>query len=198
MDNILTSFIGASSAVHKPEQDALVRLGLSINLSTPSGGNPMFQRTKICTGLLMAFGTGLLAAAPGAFAQDSSVQRVEITGSSIKRVDAETSVPVTVIKADDLKKAGLTSVEQVLQQVSSVQVQQTSSQAVGAGTGGGSYADMRGLGYNKTLVLLNGRRIANSAFTASAPDINTIPFAAIERVEVLRDGASALYGTDAI
>ena len=57
---------------------------------------------------------------------------------------------------------------------------------------------MRGLGANKTLVLLNGRRIANSAFTASAPDINTIPFAAIERVEVLRDGASALYGTDAI
>jgi len=158
----------------------------------------MFQRTKICTGLLMAFGSSLLAIAPGAFAQDSTVQRVEITGSSIKRVDAETSVPVTVIKADDLKKAGVTSVEQVLQQVSSVQVQQTSSQAVGAGTGGGSYADMRGLGYNKTLVLLNGRRLANSAFTASAPDINTIPFAAIERVEVLRDGASALYGTDAI
>lgn len=158
----------------------------------------MFQRTKICTGLLMAFGTGLLAVAPGAFAQDTTVQRVEITGSSIKRVDAETSVPVTVITADELKKAGVTSVEQVLQQVSSVQVQQTSSQAVGAGTGGGSYADMRGLGANKTLVLLNGRRLANSAFTASAPDINTIPFAAIERVEVLRDGASALYGTDAI
>lgn len=158
----------------------------------------MFQRTKICTGLLMAFGSTLLAVTPGAFAQDTTVQRVEITGSSIKRVDAETSVPVTVITADELKKAGVTSVEQVLQQVSSVQVQQTSSQAVGAGTGGGSYADMRGLGANKTLVLLNGRRIANSAFTASAPDINTIPFSSIERVEVLRDGASALYGTDAI
>ncbi|MDP9124801.1 MAG: TonB-dependent receptor [Pseudomonadota bacterium] len=158
----------------------------------------MFQRTKICSGLLLAFGSSLLTIAPGAFAQDTTVQRVEITGSSIKRVDAETSVPVTVITADALKKAGVTSVEQVLQQVSSVQVQLTSSQAVGAGTGGGSYADMRGLGANKTLVLLNGRRLANSAFTASAPDINTIPFAAIERVEVLRDGASALYGTDAI
>jgi iron complex outermembrane recepter protein len=158
----------------------------------------MFQRTKICSGLLLAFGSSLLAIAPGAFAQDTTVQRVEITGSSIKRVDAETSVPVTVITADQLKKAGVTSVEQVLQQVSSVQVQLTSAQAVGAGTGGGCYADMRGLGANKTLVLLNGRRIANSAFTASAPDINTIPFAAIERVEVLRDGASALYGTDAI
>ena len=62
----------------------------------------MFQRTKICTGLLMAFGTGLLAVAPGAFAQDTTVQRVEITGSAIRRVDAETAVPVTVIKADDV------------------------------------------------------------------------------------------------
>jgi iron complex outermembrane receptor protein len=146
----------------------------------------------------LAFGSSLLSVAPGAFAQDSTVQRVEITGSAIKRVDAETSVPVTVITAEQFKKAGVTSTEQLLQQVSSIQVQQTSAQAVGSATGGGSYADMRGLGANKTLVLLNGRRLANSAFTASAPDINTIPFAAIERVEVLRDGASALYGTDAI
>jgi iron complex outermembrane receptor protein len=158
----------------------------------------MFQRTKICSGLLIAFG-GLAALAPSAFAQDDqSVQRVEITGSSIKRVDAETAVPVTVIKADDLKKQGITTVEQILQTVSAVQVQQSSSQAVGAGTGGASFADMRGLGANKTLVLLNGRRIANQAFDSSAPDLNLIPFAAIERVEVLRDGASALYGTDAI
>ena len=158
----------------------------------------MFQRTKICSGLLLAFGSSLLTIAPGAFAQDTTVQRVEITGSSIKRVDAETSEPVTVIKADDLKKQGVTTVEQIMQNVSAMQVQQTSSQAVGAGTGGGSFADLRGLGANKTLVLLNGRRIANSAFDSSAPDLNTIPFGAIERVEVLRDGASALYGTDAI
>ena len=158
----------------------------------------MFQRTKICSGLLLAFGSSLLTIAPGAFAQDTTVQRVEITGSSIKRVDAETSEPVTVIKADDLKKQGVTTVEQIMQNVSAMQVQQTSAQAVGAGTGGGSFADLRGLGANKTLVLLNGRRIATSAFDSSAPDINLIPFAAIERVEVLRDGASALYGTDAI
>ena len=158
----------------------------------------MFQRTKICSGLLLAFGSSLLTIAPGAFAQDTTVQRVEITGSSIKRVDAETSEPVTVIKADDLKKQGVSTVEQIMQNVSAMQIQQTSSQAVGAGTGGGSFADIRGLGANKTLVLLNGRRIANSAFDSSAPDLNTIPFAAIERVEILRDGASALYGTDAI
>ncbi len=158
----------------------------------------MFQRTKICSGLLLAFGSSLLAVAPGAFAQDTNVQRVEITGSSIKRVDAETAVPVTVIKADDLKKMGVTTVEEILQNISAAQVQQTSAQAVGASTGGASFADLRGLGANKTLVLLNGRRIANQALDSSAPDLNMIPFAAIERVEVLRDGASSLYGTDAI
>jgi len=158
----------------------------------------MFQRTKICSGLLIAFG-GLAALAPSAFAQDDqAVQRVEITGSSIKRIDAETSVPVTVLKADDLKKQGVTTVEQILQSVAAVQVQTTTSQVVGSGSGGASFADLRGLGANKTLVLLNGRRIANNAFDSSAPDLNMIPFAAIERVEVLRDGASSLYGTDAI
>jgi iron complex outermembrane receptor protein len=172
-------------------------LGLSDNQTIPRREH-MFQRTKICSCLLLAFGGSLLLIAPSAFAQDNAPQRVEITGSSIRRVDAETTVPVTVISAEQLKRAGVTSVEQVLQNISAVQVSLSSAQAVGTLSGGGSYADVRGLGPNKTLVLLNGRRLANSAFTASAPDINTIPFAAIERVEVLRDGASALYGTDAI
>ena len=158
----------------------------------------MFQRTKICSGLLLAFGSTLLAVAPGAFAQDTTVQRVEITGSSIKQIDAETSVPVTIIKADDLKKQGVTTVEQMLQTVSAMQTSQNTSQQVGSSSAGASFADLRGIGPNKTLVLLNGRRIANNAFDSSAPDLNMIPFAAIERIEVLRDGASALYGTDAI
>ncbi|WP_163447030.1 TonB-dependent receptor plug domain-containing protein, partial [Escherichia coli] len=72
------------------------------------------------------------------------------------------------------------------------------SRSVGSATGGASFADLRGIGANKTLVLLNGRRLANNAIDGSAVDLNTIPFAAIDRVEVLRDGASALYGTDAI
>ncbi|GHB19495.1 hypothetical protein GCM10009038_17710 [Salinicola rhizosphaerae] len=65
-------------------------------------------------------------------------------------------------------------------------------------TGGASFANLRGIGTDKTLVLLNGRRLANNAFDGGAVDLNSIPFGAIERVEVLRDGASALYGTDAI
>jgi iron complex outermembrane receptor protein len=158
----------------------------------------MFQRTKICSGLLIAFGSSLLTVAPGAFAQDTTVQRVEITGSAIRRVDAETAVPVTVIKADELKAQGITSTEQILASISASQVSTTTSQVVGNNNGGGSFADIHGIGSNKTLVLLNGHRLVNNAFNGGAPDLNMIPFAAVERVEVLRDGASSLYGTDAI
>ncbi|KQY90311.1 hypothetical protein ASD35_00410 [Pelomonas sp. Root1444] len=98
----------------------------------------------------------------------------------------------------DLKAQGVSTVEQIMSTLSAVQMTQTTSQQVGAGTGGAAFADLRGIGSNKTLVLLNGRRIANNAIDGAAPDLNMIPFAAIERVEVLRDGASSLYGTDAI
>ena len=151
----------------------------------------MFKRSKVSTGVLLALSA---LTASSVMAQ----QRVEITGSAIKRIDAETSVPVTIVKMDDLKSQGVTSVEQIMASLSAVQMTQGSSQQVGAGTGGASFADLRGVGPSKTLVLLNGRRIANNAIDGSAPDLNMIPFAALERVEVLRDGASSLYGTDAI
>ena len=134
--------------------------------------------------------------------QDQQLERVEITGSAIKRIDAETAVPVTVLRMDDLRKEGISSVEQVLSKITASQSQFTTVASVGGQTGAASFADIRGLGQNKTLILLNGRRIANSAVSgagnSSAPDLNAIPFAALQRVEVLRDGASALYGTDAI
>jgi len=156
----------------------------------------MFKRTKVCAGVLLAMGGGLALGLQPAFAQ--SVERIEITGSAIKRVDAETAVPVTVLKMDELKAQGLTTVEQILHSLTANQSTLSTSQAVGSSTGGVSQVDLRGIGSNKTLVLLNGRRIANTAFDSTAPDLNMIPIAAIERVEVLRDGASALYGTDAI
>jgi iron complex outermembrane receptor protein len=129
---------------------------------------------------------------------EQPMQRVVVTGSAIKRIDAETAVPVTVIRMDELKKQGFSTVEQVLSNLAPVQASQGTSQVVGLSTGGASFADMRGIGANKTLVLLNGRRLANNAFDSSAPDLNMIPFAALERVEVLRDGASSLYGSDAV
>ena len=143
---------------------------------------------------------GALLAVPAHAQQEAeqSMQRVVVTGSAIKRIDAETAVPVTVIKMDELKKQGFSTVEQVMSNLAPVQASQGTSQVVGLSTGGASFADMRGIGANKTLVLLNGRRLANNAFDSSAPDLNMIPFAALERVEVLRDGASSLYGSDAV
>lgn len=164
----------------------------------------MLKRTLLSRGLLLAFGGSAVLSGSPLFAQTAPVsqpvelQRVEITGSAIRRIDAETSVPVTVIRLDDLKKQGVTTIEQVLQGLTASQSTIGSSQSVGSSNGGVALADLRGLGPNKTLILLNGRRIANNAYLNEAPDLNTIPFAALERVEVLRDGASALYGTDAI
>jgi iron complex outermembrane recepter protein len=156
----------------------------------------MFKRTKLSAAALVALGGAAIFAAAPARAQDT--QRIEITGSAIKRIDAETAVPVTVVRFDDLKKEGITTIEQVMANLSSMQVQQGTSQVVGLVTGGAAFANLRGIGQNKTLVLLNGRRIANNAFDSSAPDLNMIPFAALDRVEVLRDGASSLYGSDAV
>ena len=159
----------------------------------------MMMETVISRSLRLMFaGSAALMLAQPAFAQDAPIQRVEITGSAIKRIDAETAVPVTVVRMADLKKEGITTIEQVLSNLSVSQASQGTSQVVGLGTGGASFADLRGVGANKTLILLNGRRLANNAFDSSAPDLNMIPFAALERVEVLRDGASSLYGSDAV
>jgi iron complex outermembrane receptor protein len=156
----------------------------------------MFQRTKLCTHLLLAFGVF------PAFAQDAQTptQRVEITGSSIKRVDSETALPVTVITREQIEKSGAVTVQDLLLRVSAGGAMFADT-TQGAGYAQSS-ANLRGLGPNSTLVLLNGRRLANFAFGnaggAAAVDLNSIPFAALERVEVLRDGASAVYGSDAV
>jgi iron complex outermembrane recepter protein len=162
----------------------------------------MFKKTKICAGVMLAFG-GTLAGVGPAFAQQQ-LDRVEITGSSIRRIGAETALPVTIIKVEELTKQGVTTAEQALSRISANQSNIGASGSIGTGTAGKAEADLRGLSgptsdnANKTLVLLNGRRIANHAFDAAAVDLNAIPLAAIERIEVLRDGASAIYGTDAI
>ena len=163
----------------------------------------MFKRTRLSIAISAAFGAGLVALSPAVLAQQQ-LDRVEITGSSIKRVDAETALPVTIIRVEDLVKQGVTTAEQAMQRIAANQSNFGTSAAIGATTGAKAEADLRGLGAasgsngNKTLVLLNGRRIVNHPFDAAAVDLNAIPLAAISRIEVLRDGASAIYGTDAI
>ncbi|RQP22455.1 TonB-dependent receptor plug domain-containing protein [Piscinibacter terrae] len=160
----------------------------------------MFQTTRLCRGLALAFGGCLALCALGASAQEQQLGRVEVTGSSIKRVESETALPVTVITREQIERSGATNVEALLQRVTaSAAMQSDTTQGAGYAT---SNANMRGLGANSTLVLLNGRRLANHPFGSIggtvAVDLNSIPFAAIERIEVLRDGASAVYGTDAV
>ncbi|MBC7686427.1 MAG: TonB-dependent receptor plug domain-containing protein, partial [Bdellovibrionales bacterium] len=145
-----------------------------------------------------ALGAVLMALPAQAQVDPAPMQRVEITGSSIKRLAAQTSLPITTVRADDFAKQGLATAQEVLATIPMNQSSQGASQSVGAGTGGHAVADLRGLGGDKTLVLLNGRRLANHPFFADTVDLNIIPVAALDRVEVLRDGASAIYGTDAI
>ena len=144
-----------------------------------------------------------LAAGAAAWGQDSP-QRVEITGSSIKRTDAETALPVQVLTRKEIAATGAVNVEQLLQTVSAMTSSgaTVNSSASGATTGGLSGISLRGLTSLRTLVLINGRRIAPYGIgfvgDSVSVDVNSIPLAAIERVEVLKDGASAIYGSDAI
>jgi len=153
----------------------------------------MFKRTKLAAAVMTCFAASHMA-------QAQQLDRVEITGSSIKRVASETALPVTIITRAQIENTGATSTEDLLKRVSAnAAMFSDTTQGAGYAT---SNANLRGLGANSTLVLLNGRRLANHPFGniggTAAVDLNSIPFAAIERIEILRDGASAVYGTDAV
>ncbi len=136
-----------------------------------------------------------LYAAPGV-AQDST-QRIEITGSSIKRIASEGALPVQIISAEQIQRSGATSVAEVIQKLPAMQGFTIADIAIGSNSGGIVTASIHDIGESYTLVLLNGRRVAPTG-SGSRINLNAIPMAAIERIEVLTDGASALYGSDAI
>ena len=153
----------------------------------------------------VAVGFGLLALP--AMAQDApadpSIQRVEITGSSIKRIAKEGALPVQVLTTEDIKKSGAASASDLIQMLPSMQGFVPSSSSVNGGGGGATTAALHSLPSKYTLVLLDGQRMAPTAVGAGqgggyAVNIESIPLEAVERVEILGDGASALYGSDAI
>jgi iron complex outermembrane receptor protein len=160
----------------------------------------MFHKTKICSAVVVAFGTLLTLSAQ---AQDATadgagaVQRVEVTGSAIKRIAIEGALPIQTLTQDDIKKSGVTSVTDLLQGLPAMQGFTTSSQSVNGGGGGVTNASIHDIGASYTLVLLNGHRVASYG-TGAEVDLNQIPLGAIDHVDVLTDGASALYGADAI
>ena len=146
----------------------------------------------------------LLGLASHALAQ-ADPQRIVITGSSIKRIAAEGALPVTVITRAELDRDGITSAEQVILALTSngtgLDNLASNADVVGGaqrGNNGATSANLRGQGSNATLILLNGRRVASHGLNGGVVDLNQIPMAAIERIEVLKDGASSTYGTDAI
>ncbi|MDE3273759.1 TonB-dependent receptor domain-containing protein [Pseudoalteromonas sp. G4] len=152
--------------------------------------------------LAIAFGgasTAVFAANANAAEEQAAeaVERIEVTGSRIKRSDLESASPVSVITAEDFKIQGIANVADALQNLTAQSGGLTA--AVNNGGNGNATVNLRGLGSARTLVLVNGRRMVASGTGATATvDLNTIPMAAVKRIEVLKDGASAVYGSDAI
>ena len=160
------------------------------------------KKTQIAHLVALAFAAGTAAAQQ----PTQKIEKVEVTGSSIKRVVDEGSLPLQVITRQDIANRGITSTEELMMKLSANGTgadNLSSNVGIQLGTtdrnnNGNSSANLRGLGASNTLVLLNGRRVSTHGAKGNAVDLNSIPFSAIERVEILKDGASAIYGTDAI
>jgi iron complex outermembrane recepter protein len=173
-----------------------------------SPGVQMLKKTMLANSLLMAFsGTAVLSGSALAQTtpspQPETLQRVEVTGSSIRRTDTETASPVQVITKQEIDQSGKTTVAQYLQTLTA-DGQGSVPFTYGRGFSGATASgiSLRGLGANATLVLVNGRRVSAAVLADDAQrsytDLNQIPLEAVERVEVLKDGASSIYGSDAV
>jgi iron complex outermembrane receptor protein len=163
----------------------------------------MHQKKVLVQAVSLALAYAALTAP--AMAQDveqGPIQRVEVTGSSIKRASTETASPIQIITREDIAKSGKGTVAEYLQTLTA---DGAGSLPTGFGNGfaaGSTAISLRGLGATSTLVLLNGRRMAPFARAddgqKSFTDLATVPMEAVERIEVLKDGASSTYGADAI
>jgi iron complex outermembrane recepter protein len=168
-----------------------------------------FQRKKIAVAVAM-FAGGALSAflTVPAVAQTPTTTpagqpiRVDVTGTNIRRVDSETASPVQVITAEDMSRSGYTTINEVLRDITANNQGLLSNAFSGAFAGGASGVALRGLTVGATLVLIDGLRMVTYPLPddgqRSFVDISSIPFSAVERIEVLLDGASAIYGSDAI
>lgn len=132
-------------------------------------------------------------------AVDENIETITITGSRLKPLFLEGASPVTVFDRKRIEKSGASSLAELLQgSILNTQGARNSNSGSSGGKQGQATVNLRGLGEQRTLVLINGRRIANSATIPDSQNINLIPLAAIERIEILKDGASSVYGADAL
>ncbi|MGL4474157.1 MAG: TonB-dependent receptor domain-containing protein [Shewanella sp.] len=147
---------------------------------------------------------GVTIAADDVKKEDEKVERIEVTGSRISRSDLETAQPIVVLTAEDMKNEGFSTAFDALQGLSqnTGTVQGNEFGAQGGFTPNADVIDLRGFGPGYTLVLLNGRRIAENPtpYNGQSNFVNLagIPFAAIDRIEIVTAGASAIYGSDAV
>ena len=153
----------------------------------------MFKKSKICSGVLVALGGSLLAGATPSWAQ--TAERVEVTGSRIKSIGAESTSPITSVGRADIDTTQPVAVEELVRGLSAAYP------AIGPGVNNGSAGiasiDLRGLGTNRTLVLFNGKRFV-PADLRGVVDTNNVPVSLLERVDLVTGGASAVYGADAV
>ena len=166
----------------------------------------LFKVKPVVHGLALAFG-GLAVVGTAAYAQQTPAQqqqleRITITGSNIRRTDQETVAPVEIITREQIERTGRPTVADVLKTIPANiggSFGESFSNSFAAGAAGIS---LRGLGQKSTLVLLNGRRVTGYGFAQNIQetfvDLNAIPASAVDRIEILKDGASAIYGSDAI
>lgn len=152
------------------------------------------------TSLVVLLGTVAVTQAHAQGNDNQQVEeRIEVTGSRLSRIDLDTASPVTIIDRETIEASAKTSLSDLLRDTAA---NTFGSQKEQSGRAGGTQShagiNLRGLGQQRTLVLVNGRRIANSPAVPDSQNINLIPLSAIERVEILKDGASSIYGSDAV
>ena len=167
----------------------------------------MHQRTTLSAAALLLLGglTGLAQAQQAdAPPPNTQLERVEVVGSAIKRTNAEGVSPVEVLSRKQIERTGATSVNELLRSIPSIDIFDQGELASNSPSGSGTAAiGMRGLSSSQVLILLNGRRLPvnalyDSSGAGAAFDINSLPIGAIEQIQILKDGGSALYGADAV
>lgn len=163
------------------------------------------------SGMALAAGVSLACITSPAAAQNTTaatkqqpqtLQTIVVTGSAIPRTDYETASPVRVISAQQIKESGLTNIADVVRALSADNSGTIPNAFTNGFAAGAAGVALRGMTVNSTLVLIDGHRVADYAVSddgqRSFVDLNTIPLEAVERIEVLKDGASSIYGADAI
>lgn len=156
---------------------------------------------RLCLGMVTLSAITCIAAAQEAAQEESSetgvqTQNIVVTGSRIARQDYEANTPIVTVGSDAIKQTGEVSLEMALQQLPQFMADMNANDPL-LSNGGRAQIDLRGLGANRTLVLLDGRRMQSSDPTGVI-DLNTIPTTMIESVEIISGGASAVYGSDAV